>query len=180
MDDSSMMLMKDAVDRFMDKSASLNILDVGSYDVNGSYRKLFDAPNWNYTGMDVSGGPNVDVVVGDDYNWSVLESERYDVIISGQALEHMNQPWLAAKEIFRLCKRGGIIVIIAPGQCRFHEHPIDCFRFWPDGMRGLFVKLAGFEEVECDKFRVKRKQLIELLLVRFMKKFHTRFIGRKP
>ena len=36
-------------------------LDVGSYDVNGTYRPLVEGRGWVYTGLDVSAGPNVDL-----------------------------------------------------------------------------------------------------------------------
>ena len=40
----------------------LRILDVGSYDVNGSYKTLFTSPTFEYTGLDMESGPNVDIV----------------------------------------------------------------------------------------------------------------------
>ena len=36
------------------------VVDVGSLDVNGTYRELFGS-EWNYTGTDVQQGQNVDV-----------------------------------------------------------------------------------------------------------------------
>ena len=42
---------------------SLQILDLGSQDVNGSYRPLFSEPSWHYVGLDMAAGKNVDVVV---------------------------------------------------------------------------------------------------------------------
>ena len=39
----------------------VNVLDIGSYDVNGTYRTIFNAPVYQYTGMDMSPGPNVDM-----------------------------------------------------------------------------------------------------------------------
>ena len=38
------------------------VLDVGSQDINGSYRPIFEAMNWSYTGLDVCRGKNVDIV----------------------------------------------------------------------------------------------------------------------
>ena len=57
-----------AVDR------ELEILDVGSLDVNGSYRKLFaENPKWHYMGADAQNGPNVDVVLDWDYKWTEIQ-----------------------------------------------------------------------------------------------------------
>ncbi|MDB0050250.1 hypothetical protein N9F31_02215, partial [Pseudomonadales bacterium] len=40
----------------------LAVLEIGSYDVNGSIRSLFNAQN--YVGVDLVEGPGVDVVAG--------------------------------------------------------------------------------------------------------------------
>jgi hypothetical protein len=42
---------------FIDKC----VLDVGSLDINGNNRYLFD--NCEYTGLDIGEGPNVDIVM---------------------------------------------------------------------------------------------------------------------
>jgi hypothetical protein len=34
----------------------LKILDIGSQDVNGSYRELFDSPRWQHIGADMVPG----------------------------------------------------------------------------------------------------------------------------
>jgi len=38
---------------------ALSIVDIGSYDVNGSYKQFFLHPAWRYTGVDLAAGPNV-------------------------------------------------------------------------------------------------------------------------
>ena len=79
------------------ESQKLRVLDVGSLDVNGSYRNLFDADFWIYEGLDMEHGENVDFVPADPYNWKELRSNTYDLIISGQALEHIEFPWKILK-----------------------------------------------------------------------------------
>ena len=59
------------------------VLDVGSLDVNGNNRYLFD--DCEYIGLDVVPGPNVDVVsIAHMYKPSAL----FDVVLSTNALEH--------------------------------------------------------------------------------------------
>lgn len=137
------------VGRYLNPSESLNILDVGSYDFNGTYKQLFVWNNWKYIGADISAGPNVDVVIDDRYEWKIFEDGQFDVVVSGQALEHMEFPWIAAKAIYRVCKTGGICIVIAPARWEHHPSPKDCWRIYPDGMRSLFVGNAGFVELEC-------------------------------
>jgi SAM-dependent methyltransferase len=131
-----------------DKTAlALNVLDVGSMDVNGSYRPLFDEPQWNYRGADLEPGKNVDVVLRHPYDFSQISSNSIDVLVSGQALEHMQQFWLFFLEVFRCLKPDGLCCIIAPSSGYEHRYPVDCWRFYPDGMRvgADFARLQTIE-----------------------------------
>ena len=59
------------------------VLDIGSLDVNGNNRYLFD--DCEYIGLDVAPGPNVDVVsIAHEY----MPSAPFDVVLSTNALEH--------------------------------------------------------------------------------------------
>ncbi len=122
----------------------LRIVDVGSQDVNGSYRPIFDAPAWQYTGVDLAPGRNVDVVLRHPYRWSELPSGSADILISGQAFEHISQPWAAILEVARVLAPGGICCIVAPSSGPEHRYPVDCWRIYPDG----FVALAALAELE--------------------------------
>jgi SAM-dependent methyltransferase len=128
----------------------LQIADVGSYDVNGTYRPLFPHDRWRYVGFDVVAGPNVDVVLGDAEHWHFAEEYKgaFDVVISGQTLEHVYRPWIWIKQVAGLCRPGGLVWICAPNTWVYHEHPIDCWRIWPDGMRALFAE-AGLAAIDC-------------------------------
>jgi SAM-dependent methyltransferase len=66
-------------------------------------------------------------------------SEKYfDYVLSDQVLEHVPMPWVAAEEIWRILKPGGITInttcLIHP----LHGLPDDYFRFTPNGLRSLF------------------------------------------
>jgi SAM-dependent methyltransferase len=128
----------------------LHILDIGSQVVRGqerlgSYRDLIKNPKWTYLGIDISAGSNVDIVV-DGYKFP-FEDETFDVVISGQTMEHMEFPWVWFVEMTRLLKKGGICCMIAPAVFHEHKYPIDTYRYYPDGMRAL-AKWAGLTPVE--------------------------------
>jgi hypothetical protein len=122
----------------------LRILDVGSQDVNGSYRPIFSARPWTYKGLDMTAGNNVDVVVRTPYIWSEIASGSTDVVISGQAFEHIEYFWITMLEIARVLTAGGICCILAPSSGPEHRYPVDCWRFYPDGL----VSLAQFAQME--------------------------------
>ncbi|NND73448.1 MAG: methyltransferase domain-containing protein [Ilumatobacter sp.] len=118
----------------------LDIIDFGSQMVDGqqlSYRTLFDDPSWTYRGLDIESGHNVDIVVTDAYDWSEVASDSVDLVISGQAFEHVEYFWASMFEIVRTLKPGGIAAIIAPSGGFEHRFPVDCWRFYPDGLVAL-------------------------------------------
>ena len=133
MHENSMEMMRDFIKEYVLESHQ-SVADVGSLVVNGqndSYRSLF--MEHDYTGIDIVAGRNVDIVVG-QYKWSQLKDETYDIVVSGQMLEHCKRFWIVTKEMKRILKRGGLMCIIAPWRASKHKFPVDCWRFMPDGM----------------------------------------------
>ncbi len=141
MHDSSMMRMECFIKNYCtlydERGKKRRVLDVGSYDVNGTYKPLFSEVGFEYVGLDISDGPNVDVVPNDTYNWEEIENQSFDYIVSGQAFEHIEYPWLTIGEMKKKLKNDGILCIIAPNGSSEHRHPVDCWRFFSDGMRAL-------------------------------------------
>ena len=115
----------------------LSVLDVGSYNVNGTYRPLFREPNYHYVGADVDAGPNVDLVLRSPYRWDEVATDSFDVVISGQSLEHIEFFWKTLEEMVRVLKPGGLLCLVVPNQCDEHRYPVDCYRFYTDGMAAL-------------------------------------------
>jgi SAM-dependent methyltransferase len=70
---------------FIGKSLSdkINVIDFGSQDINGNNRFLFF--NYNYTGVDIGPGNNVDIV---SKTHEFQSDQTYDIVISTEALEH--------------------------------------------------------------------------------------------
>jgi cephalosporin hydroxylase len=133
---SSYQHMERLVNKYLDPQAKLNILDIGSYDVNGSYQPLFNQPSWHYTGIDLSAGPNVDLVLASPYHLPLPDASA-DLIVSGQAFEHIEYFWLTWMEMVRVLKPNGMIFLLAPSRGSEHRYPVDCWRFYPDSYRAL-------------------------------------------
>jgi SAM-dependent methyltransferase len=83
------------------------VLEVGSLDINGSVRRYFE--RCDYTGIDVAPGPGVDVVCqGQDF---AAADATFDVVISTEAMEH-NPYWQETfRNMLRLCRPGGMILM---------------------------------------------------------------------
>jgi SAM-dependent methyltransferase len=80
------------------------VLDVGSLDLNGSNRVLFEGGS--YTGLDVGPGRNVDVVaLAHEY-----DAPAFDVIISTECFEHDAHYASSLRNIVRLLRSGGLFL----------------------------------------------------------------------
>lgn len=82
------------------------ILEIGSYDVNGSMRGAF-AGAAHYTGVDLDVGPGVDVVgYGHEFRSPGTE---YDIVVSGECFEH-DPHWVETlRNMVSLAKPGGVV-----------------------------------------------------------------------
>lgn len=138
------------VNKYLDslKSQKLRILDVGSQDINGSYKPLFISSYWEYVGCDMTPGKNVDIVLKSTYCWDEIETGFFDVLVSGQTFEHAEFFWVTIMEMMRVMKEGGLCCIIAPSGGFEHRYPVDCWRFYPDGFKAI-ARYAGLETLEA-------------------------------
>lgn len=138
--------MKRLIEKYVDLGRKISVLDIGSYDVNGTYRTLFERINCEYTGIDLSEGPGVDFVLESPYRFPI-KANSVDFVVSGQAFEHIEFFWLTWFEMVRVLKPDGYIFLIAPSRGPEHRYPQDCWRFYPDGYRAL-AKLRKCELIE--------------------------------
>lgn len=155
---SSMLRMKFFADHYVTGGKGKKILDVGSYDVNGCYKEIFSDIDIEYVGLDIEPGNNVDIVVEKLYCWDSLKDESFDYIISGQAFEHIEYPWLTMQEIYKKLKPEGIICIIAPNGLGEHRFPKDCYRYYADGMNAM-ASWAGFEMIEVSVAGIPKEEV---------------------
>ncbi len=133
--------LRSAKERFVTTQYSL--LEVGSYDVNGSPRSVF-ADATEYVGVDQQPGPGVDVVA----NAHGLDLGRqFDVVVCCECLEHDPEPMSTVATLKRHLLPGGLLIITTPYN-GFGEHfyPRDYWRFMKNAYEDLFF--AGMEIIE--------------------------------
>ncbi len=136
-------------DVYLPANRKYRILDIGSkaHDAQDSYRPLFGGPHYEYIGLDLESGPNVDIVPRSAYSWAELESCSFDAVISGQVFEHNPFFWITMAEIARVLRPDGLVCIIAPSSGPVHRYPQDCWRFYPDAAAAMF-SYVGIELIE--------------------------------
>lgn len=106
------------------------ILEVGSMNVNGALRDCV-GPDADYYGVDIASGPGVDRIIDDPGKLPFLD-ESFDLVVSSSCLEHDDFFWLTFGEMCRVVRAGGFVYMSAPANGVVHQHPVDCWRFYPD------------------------------------------------
>jgi SAM-dependent methyltransferase len=119
------------------------ILDVGSYDVNGTMKPIFK--KGQYVGLDMEEGPNVDIV-GVSHNIP-FEKDEFDIVISSSCFEHDDMFWVSFQEMCRVLKPDGYMYVQAPSNGPYHGWPGDNWRFYIDSWKALekWGKKLGYD-----------------------------------
>lgn len=95
--------------------------------------------------------PKGQTVYGDLHNLTgVVDNATYDVVVCTQVFEHLHSPLVAASELFRITKPGGLVFVTAPHLCPFHGSPADFYRYTHIGIRQVLTT-AGFDVVAIEK-----------------------------
>lgn len=68
-----------------DKEGPFNILEIGSLDINGSVRSIFEGTKKTYIGVDPQAGPGVDIVA-DASTFTI--NIPFDVVVCAEVFEH--------------------------------------------------------------------------------------------
>ena len=116
------------------------VLEVGSYDVNGSLRPILES--WGpaeYVGVDIERGPGVDVVCRAEDVVELFGKESFDIVISTELLEHVKDWRVVISNIKNICTTNGTILITTRSYgFRYHGHPYDFWRFELADMEHIF------------------------------------------
>lgn len=84
---------------------NVSVLDIGSLDINGNNRFLFE--NSKYLGIDLTPGKNVDIVCrGHEFN----SEEKFNVVISTECFEHDVYWKETMQNSIKLLKDGGLFL----------------------------------------------------------------------
>lgn len=89
--------------------------------------------DWDYSGLDVIGCLEA----------IPFKTESFDAIFCTQVLEHVPEPESVLRELFRLLKVEGRLMLTAPQEWYLHQPPHDYYRFTKYGLRYLLEK-EGF------------------------------------
>lgn len=133
--------MNEAVDEFLN---GLDVAALSAAEISGSA-----SANRGWGQFQTLDYPAFDICA------PVTLTERFDVVICEQVLEHVLDPWAGVANLAELCRPGGYVVITSPFLVRVHELPqygmFDYWRFTPRGLQ-LMVEKVGLEVVESGQW----------------------------
>lgn len=121
----------------IDNLKNLIVLDVGGRGLkeDRSYKSLLLSYSNDYHIADILEGDNVTHVMPTPYILPV-DDDFYDLIVSGQTLEHVKNPFRLVEEMKRVLKPNGYLILIAPSSGPRHDL-IDCWRFMDDAFKAI-------------------------------------------
>ena len=178
------------------------MLEIGPDGFPSAYRKSVEAANGRalaWDTLDLFRDERLTFVAPTEYSFPI-ESGTYDVVLSGQVIEHVRKPWVWMREVARVCKTGGLVITINPVSWPYHEAPIDCWRVFPGGVRALYedavldVLVFEWGSLELEGFKRyvpgasaeaygRRRRLVNRLLGRLglpvERAYDTVTVGRK-
>lgn len=145
------------VDTFRQGMRHCDCSDGKVLEISGAWVRYFENAEKNYDYEYVEIFPKADdpaVILSDAINLENIEDETYDAVISVSVFEHINKPWLAADEIKRVLKPGGMTMHFVPFSFPFHGSPFDFWRYTPTAFDQLF---EGFETIISEFYLPERR-----------------------
>lgn len=126
------------------------VLDIGCSRMK--YKKvILSGKNvTGYIGMDLYPG-QFDYSSNPDVHWDgktmPFQDDSIGSAILFEVLEHCDEPWIVAREAYRVLKPGGCMLFTTPFLYQLHSHPYDYQRLTFSGLEKL-MRDAGFSSVE--------------------------------
>lgn len=122
-------------------AASAEVLNIGSGGEVANLLKSHDVAAVSFD-IDEDRGPDV---LGSVEDMNMFEDGKFDVVLLMEVLEHVQNPFLAAQEIRRVLKPGGVLIGSTPFILGIHDAPHDYYRFTKYGLAHIFTDMDTVE-----------------------------------
>ena len=104
-----------------------------------------------------------------DYVMSItdlkFEEEEFDLVLLLEVLEHVDQPFNASSEIYRVLKPKGILLLSTPFTFGIHDAPYDFWRFTKYGLKKIFYRFDQLSINERSGFLLTISTLFSRLII---------------
>jgi SAM-dependent methyltransferase len=122
------------------------VLEIGGHRFSARTTELFPEPRFRYHHLNLDASKVPGTMTADITDCrDTIPDESFDLVVSSDAFEHIDRPWLAAPEIARILKPGGLAVTYTLFSWRNHPCPIDYWRYSKECLEFLFADLDCLE-----------------------------------
>jgi len=164
---SILLFKKYGFDYFKDNS---KVLEIGFSGISEYQRFVREKYNPEWFTLELSESQNnkpgeMNHIVSESEYVFPIPDDEFDIIFSGQVLEHVKKPWIWLNELKRIVKPGGFIITINPISWHYHEDPVDCWRIYPEGIKALSetcnlnLEFSIWENLEWEHCKLNKKYL---------------------
>lgn len=77
-----------------------------------------------------------------------VEDDSFDVVLNTEVLEHVPEPVAVIREISRMLKPGGLLLLTAPLGSGIHQEPFHFYGGYTPYWYQRFLREAGFDQIE--------------------------------
>jgi len=157
---NSILLFEKYAKRYFRDSAK--VLEIGPDNHPSTYKKAVNNNTIIWETLDIFPSKKITYFSENEYKFPINDAS-FDIVLSGNVLEHVKKVWIWIKELARVCKKGGKVITIVPVSWPYHinnEIPIeDCWRIYPEGMKALYeeadlkIDICKFESLESDGYK---------------------------
>lgn len=124
-----------------------DVLEIGGHRLARCAVAEFPAPRFAYHDLNLAASDIPETIIADITDCrSTIPDESFDVVFSSDVFEHIDRPWLAAQEISRILKPGGVSITYTLFSWRNHPCPIDYWRYSAECLEYLFADLELLEK----------------------------------
>ena len=117
---------------------NLRVLEIGPDGGPSTYQAMVADNSVIWDTIDITNHPSLTYCSHtSEYSFPIPDGS-YDIVLSGQVMEHVRKIRGWMQEISRVTKPGGLVITINPLSWPYHEFPVDCWRVYPEGMRALY------------------------------------------
>ena len=144
MRDTTKALMEHYVDQL---NLSGRVLEIGAQQLPQSAVEDFPEPRFAYHNLSLEASDIPNTITADITDCrDTIPDESFDLVLSTDVLPHIDRPWLAASEIGRILKPGGLAIIHSPFGWDDHPGPVDAWRHSPASLELFFGDLECLEK----------------------------------